>query len=218
MSRRAGYGPSRLACQEIDSAIAFAATVSRGAQAQTEGETVPKTSLAIRGSQCLLACAALVATLFITTGSAQAQATVFSFSFTQTDTYTAPLEGCLPQDLVGTVTFTDTTTGQVVDTGNNLFTVHGVDTYDYHLVLPDGMYVQSWLNREHFVFIANPPLTVQNVANQDFRTIYAADGTPVGTLSIHEVLHITYTDLNGNFTPDPGEITVQFDHFRLRCG
>jgi hypothetical protein len=40
----------------------------------------------------------------------------------------------------------------------------------------------------------------------------------VGTLSIHAVLHITYTDLNGNFTPDPGEITVQFDHFRLRCG
>lgn len=177
-----------------------------------------KTSLAVRGSQCLLACAALVATLFISTGSARAQATVFSFSDTHTETFTAPLEGCLPADLVGTVTLTETSTGQVVDTGHNVFTVHGVDAFDYRLDLPDGMYVQSGLNRDLFAFVANPPLTVFNVVTQDFRTIYAADGTPVGTLSIHAGSHITYTDLNGNFTPDPGEITAQFEYFHLRCG
>jgi hypothetical protein len=179
---------------------------------------VIKTSLAIRGSQCLLACAALIAALFISTGSAQAQATFLPFSFTETDTFTGPLEGCLPADLVGTITLTETTTGQFVFTGHNVYTVHGVNTYDEHLDLPNGMYVQSWLNREHFTFVANPPLSVFTSTGQDFRTIYAADGTPVGTLAINEVIHMTYTDLNGNSTPDPGEITVNFDHFRLRCG
>ena len=188
------------------------------AQLQQRGESVPKTSLAVRGFQCLLACAALVATLLISTGSAQAQATVFSLSDTSTETFTAPLEGCLPQDLVGTVTLTETISGQVVDTGKNVFTVHGVNTYDYHLDLPDGIYVQSWLNREYFAFVANPPLTVFNVVGQDFRKIYAADGTLIGTLSINEVSHITLRDTNGNGQPDPGEITAEFDHFHLRCG
>ena len=56
------------------------------------------------------------------------------------------------------------------------------------------------------------------VVTQDLRTIYAADGTPTGTLSIHAGGHITYNDLNGNFTPDPGEIAAEFGYFRLRCG
>jgi hypothetical protein len=105
----------------------------------------------------------------------------------------------------------------VVDTGK-VFTVHGVSAYDYHADFPNGMYVQSGLNRDIFSFVANPPLTVNTVADQDFRTIYAADGTPIGTLSIHETIHITFRDTNGNGAPDPGEISVQFDHFRLRCG
>ncbi len=109
-------------------------------------------------------------------------------------------------------------TGQVVDTGK-VFTIHGVNEYDIRLVLPDGRYVQSGrINRDRFVFVANPPLTVYNLVIQDFRTIYAADGTPIGTLSIHAGMHITYRDLNGNGTPDPGEITAQFEYFRLRCG
>jgi hypothetical protein len=106
----------------------------------------------------------------------------------------------------------------VVDTGKNVFTVHGVDEFNYHLELPDGRHVQSGLNRDLFVFVANPPLTVFNVVIQDFRTIYAADGTPVGTLSIHAGMHITFNDLNGNSMPDPGEITAEFEYFRLRCG
>ena len=179
---------------------------------------MPTTSLAVRGSQCLIACAALVAALFLSTGPAQAQATVDTFSFTETDTYTAPLEGCLPQDLVGTVTLTVTVTGQEVDRAQGGGAVHGVNTYDYRLDLPGGMYVQSGLSQEHFTFNVNPPLTVFNGVTQDIRTIYAADGTPVGTLSIHEVAHITWADRNGNSTPDPGEISVTFDHFRLRCG
>ena len=156
--------------------------------------------------------------MVISAGPAQAQATVTPVSFTQTETFTAPLEGCLPGDLVGTVTVTETFTGQVVDTGKNVFTVHGVDNFDYHLTLPDGRFVQSGLNRDLFVFVANPPHTVFNVVTQDFRTIYAADGTPTGTLTIHAGNHLTYNDTNGNHMPDAGEISAEFDYFRLRCG
>jgi hypothetical protein len=177
---------------------------------------MPKTSPAVRRVQRSLAGVALVVALLVPAGLAQAQATVFRFSETQTFTFTAPLEGCLPEDLVGTVTLTETSTGQVVDTGK-VFSVRGVDEFDYRLELPDGRYVQSGINRDRFVFVANPPLTVFNVAIQDFRTIYAADGTPLGTLSIHAGSHITFRDLNGNGMPDPGEISAEFDYFRLRC-
>ena len=176
-----------------------------------------KMSLGVRGIQFLAASAAIAGALLIPAGAAQAQATVFRFSGSDTETFSAPLEGCLPTDLVGNVTLTETTTGQAVDTGK-VFSVHGVTTYNYHADFPNGMYVQSGLNRDIFTFVANPPLTVNTVATQDFRTIYAADGTPVGTLSIHETIHITFRDTNGNGEPDPGEIKVQFDHFRLRCG
>jgi hypothetical protein len=177
-----------------------------------------KMSLAVRGVQLLAASAAIAGALVIPAGAAQAQATVFRFTIgPQTETFQAPLEGCLPPDLIGDVTQTETTTGQVVDTGK-VVNVHGVTAYDYHADFPNGMYAQSGLNRDIFTFHANPPLTVNSDATQDFRTIYAADGTPIGTLSIHETIHVTFRDTNGNGAPDPGEISVQFDHFRLRCG
>jgi hypothetical protein len=189
-----------------------------GLKFKLRGQAVTKLSLTVRGVQFLAASAAIVSALLIPAGAVQAQATVFRFSDTHTETFTGPLEGCLPPDLIGTATLTETTTGQVVDTGKNVFTVHGVNTFDYHGDFPNGIYVQSGLNRDIFVFVANPPLIVNNIATQDLRTIYAADGTPIGTLSIHETIHITFQDTNGNGQPDPGEITVQFDRFRLRCG
>jgi hypothetical protein len=122
--------------------------------------------------------ATLLVAVFLPVGAAQAQATVFRFVDTNTETFTAPLEGCLHEDLVGTVTLTETATGQVVDTGK-VVTVHGVNEYDARLALPDGRYVQSGrINRDLFEVVANPPLTVFNLAIQDFRMIYAADGTP----------------------------------------
>lgn len=137
----------------------------------------------------ILATLGLVAgMLAATAGSAQAKATVERFFGTHTDTFTSPLEGCLPEDVVGTVTVTETSTGQVVDTGKNVFTVHGVNAYDFHLDLPDGRYVQSWLDRDIYTIASNSPHNVYNVVTEDLRTIHAADGTVVGTLSIHAVL------------------------------
>ena len=149
----------------------------------------------------------------------QVEATVFRFSIPpHTETFTGPLEGCLPPDLIGTSTLTETSTGQVVDTGENVVIIHGVSTFDYHGDFPNGIYVQSGLNRDIFSFRFKPPRTVEHVVTQDFRTIYAGDGTPIGTLSIHANDQITIQDTNGNGEIDPGEFTVQFDHFRVHCG
>jgi len=179
---------------------------------------MPKTLPAVRRIQRSLAGVAVLVALLLPAGAAQAQATVFRFSDTHTETFSSPLEGCLPEDLVGTVTLTETATGQVVDTGT-VFTVRGVNEFDVRVEFPDGRYVQSGrINRDRYIFVANPPLTVQNVVIQDFRTIYAADGTPLGTLSIHAGFHITFRDLNGNEMPDPGEVSAEVGYFRLRCG
>jgi hypothetical protein len=175
-----------------------------------------RSSAVCRIQRCL-AGVVLLAALVLPAGLAHAQATVVRFSESHTQELTTALEGCLPEDLVGTGTLTETSTGQVVDTGKVL-TVRGVNEYDLHLVFPDGRYVQSGLSRDRYVFVANSPLTVYNAVTQDFRTIYAADGTPIGTLSIHAGVHVTYRDLNGNDMPDPGEITAEFEYFRLRCG
>jgi hypothetical protein len=82
----------------------------------------PKGSPAVRRVQRSLAGVVLLVALVLPAGFAQAQATVFRFSDTHTDDITTSLEGCLPEDLVGTGTLTETSTGQVVDTGK-AFTV-----------------------------------------------------------------------------------------------
>ena len=58
---------------------------------------MPKTPPAVRRVQRSLAGVALA----VPAGLAQAQATVFRFEVIQTSTFDAPLEGCLPEDLVG---------------------------------------------------------------------------------------------------------------------
>jgi hypothetical protein len=158
-----------------------------------------------------------MASLLTFAPSAHASATVDRFFGTQTQTFTAPLEGCLPDDLVGTVTVTETSSGQLVETPAG-FIVHGLNEYDYRAVFPDGRYVESGLDRDLYVFVTHGPHGVYNLVSQDARTIFAADGTPVGTLAIHAGSHITWNDRNGDGILDPGDISATLDSFRLRCG
>jgi hypothetical protein len=154
--------------------------------------------------------------LLATAAVASADAVISRFSFSQTQVFPVAGYFCLP-DSVGTATQTETLTGQNVETPSGVFTFHGVDTYNIHIDFADGSYVQSGLNQEHSSFVLNSPLTVGTMANQDFETVYNAQGQPIGKIMIHEIIHVTFMDLNGNGQPDPGEITVQFDRFRLSC-
>jgi hypothetical protein len=153
----------------------------------------------------------------LSTSPAHAAAVVSRFSNSNTEVF--PVSGyfCLP-DEVGTATQTETTTGQAVEAASGAFTVHGKSVFDIRVTFPDGTYVQSGpLNRDVFAFVLNSPLTAFTRTVIDVETIYNAQALPVGKIAIHETIHTTYTDLNGNGQPDEGEIKVTFDRFRLRC-
>jgi hypothetical protein len=152
----------------------------------------------------------VVGVIVLTATSAQAQATIDRFSGQHTEIFTAPLEGCLPEDQVGTVTVTETSTGQRVDSGNGVVTVHGVNVYNYHLALPDGRYVQSWTDRDLYSTVDSSTHFVSTMVTQDFRTVYSADGTPERRLAIHAGAHVTYNFITG-------EVASEFEYFRLRC-
>jgi hypothetical protein len=160
----------------------------------------------------------LVLALFavvVPAGIAQAQASVFRFEFQEPLPGSTALPECLPPDLIGTQTGTETTVGQVTDTGHS-FQVHGTTTLAYRVVFPDGRYVVGTAV-EHFTFIAAPPQTVSNTVIQEPRTIYSADGQPIGKVFLHALSHVTFRDANGNSVPDPGEITANVDRFFFTC-
>lgn len=148
---------------------------------------------------------------------AHAAAVVSRDSASRTDVFTAGEFFCLPPDQVGTVTMTENSTGQFVETDGGVFAFHGVDAFDVRVDFQDGSYIRSGLDRDLKSFVLNPPLTVFTVITQDMETIYNAQGQPIGSLAVHIVSHLTYTDLNGNGQPDDGEVKAQVDRFRLRC-
>jgi hypothetical protein len=103
----------------------------------------------------------LLSTLFVLllpAGLAHARATVFRFEFQDSLPDSTALPECLPPDLVGTQTGTETTVGQVTETGRT-FQVHGTTTLEYRVAFPDGRYVVGTAV-EHFSFIVAGPQTV----------------------------------------------------------
>ncbi|MGW5423277.1 hypothetical protein [Streptomyces sp. NPDC003943] len=166
------------------------------------------------------ALAAATGLLAVATTPAHARQVVVvdHFDETHTETYDAPLEGCLPADLVGSVTLTEHSVGKVVRSGRALV-VTGLNTVDFRMTLPDGRTVRSNVNYDRFnIVLTAPHHTVESTDTLDERTIYAADGTPVGTLTIKERRRFVYEDANLNGMPDPGEVTVDHSSFRLTCG
>jgi hypothetical protein len=159
--------------------------------------------------------AALVSLL---AGASYGRATAGSFHATSppfSDTITNyPCFDGIPVTMTGTVT----SDGHFTEVDPRHFSVHGTDTIDYHVDLGDGRYAIGQVI-EHFGFRVNMnrPRTTETGAQQELATIYAADGQPIGTISVHVTTHVTYADLNGNFEPDPGEITASVDRLGIRC-
>jgi hypothetical protein len=153
--------------------------------------------------------------LLLPAGLAHAQATVFRFEFQDPLPDSTALPECLPPDLVGTQTGTETTVGQVTETGKT-FQVHGTTTLEYRVVFPDGRYVVGTAV-EHFSSILAGAQTVSTTPIQERRTIFSAEGETIGQVFIHAVSHLTFRDTNGNGVPDPGEITANVDRFFFTC-
>lgn len=160
-----------------------------------------------RSLSLTVACACLMALGLGPVAPAQAEAVVEQESSTQTFSFTTP-DFCFPEDLIGRATLTETSTGQSVRTPGGLLTVHGVDEFQWQIVFPDGRYVTSDLNRDRFAFVGSPAGAVFTRVTQDFRTIYAADGTPIGSVMVHGVFHFTMRD---------GQVTASVEKFHVRC-
>lgn len=154
------------------------------------------------------------AAILLSAGPAQARAEITEF----TDTQPLPTATALPEcldDTVGSQVGTETVVGQVTDTGG---TVHarGSDTLTYTVTFEDGRFVTG-AAVEHFSFTAAGSTVTNTVAINESRTVFSADGTPVGAVGLHAISHITFRDLNSNGQPDSGEISTAVDRFFFTC-
>jgi hypothetical protein len=178
-----------------------------------------KTSTGIR--RALLAALIAAVGLALAAGVANGRATQGSFEFTETFSDTVDDSGtCLGAGAVGVINGTSSVSVHFTDTypPKRGFHVAGTDTATYRIDYDDGRYIVG-RSTSHFVFEDNPDQlrTVNTDVAQDAGALYAADGTLLGEVTVHAVFHITFSDTNGNFEPDPGEVTANVDQFRLTC-
>ncbi len=160
------------------------------------------------------AIAALCALGAATPSFGQATASAFSSQDTLSDTEIGIL-GCLP-DVTGTLSGTETVAGHIVDTGHS-FHVSGTETQSYRIDFTDGRYLTSY-SPSHFEFNTNArDRSVFTQDQQDRGTLYAADDSVIGAVTVFTLTHFTFSDGNGNGSPDPGEITTEVSDFRISC-
>jgi hypothetical protein len=146
----------------------------------------------------------------------------FVGSFYDQSTFTDAVPGDYPcfAGVTGTITATDTVSGRY-NNAPAYFHFEGNETFDYRIDFTDGRYViGGWT--AHFTEEANSESgTVHQLdsgATHERATVYAADGSPSGTVSIFSNFHTTWSDFNHNHQPDPGELTATVDHVRVTCG
>jgi hypothetical protein len=96
--------------------------------------------------------------------------------------------------------------------------VDGTNDSTYRADFPDGRYALGE-ETDHFAFsfsLSNPTAVDTN-AQQEEATLYAADDQPIGTIVVRVIHHTTFMDDNGNFEPDPGELTSSVYRIGIRC-
>ena len=164
----------------------------------------------------VIGCFSLFVIAFVAVQPAYGKATIVRFKFENTFSDTGGNE-CLSLEMIGIVNGTETVTGQIVDTDPG-FHVYATTNLNYRVDFSDGSYVLGF-SVEHITFSINrlDSRTTSTVAIHEPRTIYDADGQPIGKVMIHFISHITYSDANGNGQPDPDEIAANVEDFRFIC-
>jgi hypothetical protein len=165
----------------------------------------------------LIAAVLTVALLALGASASYGRATAGSFEFTDSfsDTVTNyPCSGGAPVTMTGTIT----TSGHFTEIDPGHFSVHGTNSSEYRADFGDGRYALGE-EADHFSLSFNlrRPRATDTNAQQERATLYAADGHAIGTITVHVIFHATYSDENGNFEPDPGEITTTFRRIRTTC-
>jgi hypothetical protein len=121
--------------------------------------------------------------------------------------------------VTGTITGTDTVSGRY-NNAPDFFHFEGTETFDYRIDFTDGRYVIGGFSA-HFAETANAESGIvrqkDSGASQERATVYAADGSPTGAVTISGTFHTTWADLNDNHQVDPGEITASVDRLKVTC-
>jgi len=145
---------------------------------------------------------------------------VGTFYDQSTSTDTVPGDYPCFAGVTGTATATDTVSGHY-NNAPAFFHFEGTETLDGRIDFADGRYVIGG-SIAHFAEEANAESgTVHQIDSRETReraTVYAADGSPSGTVTVVSNSHTTWTDSNHNHQPDPGEISAVVDHVRVTCG
>jgi hypothetical protein len=121
--------------------------------------------------------------------------------------------------VTGTITGTDTLSGRY-NNSPDFFHFEATHTFDYRIDFTDGRYVIGGFST-HLTETANAESGVvrqkDSEAGQERATVYAADGTATGTVTISGTFHTTWIDKDADWQVDPGEITASVDRFRVTC-
>jgi hypothetical protein len=148
--------------------------------------------------------------------AAPARAVVGAFhderTFSDTVTNWPCAEG-VPVLMTGTVT----SDGHFTETASHV-SVQGTDAIDYRVDLADGSYALGHvIDNFKFAINFNRPRNVESSTQREQANLYSADGGTIGTMEVSVTYHVTYADLNGNFEPDPDEITADVDRLKVTC-
>jgi hypothetical protein len=158
--------------------------------------------------RCALLAGMSTAAVLACTGVASASAVVTRFTFSTSETFADAPPECMPVVKSGVTTATDTGSGQITENANG-FAAHLSDLMVYRTDFADGSYLTGSAVG-HTTFIGHGTRFVSNDVVQEPRTIYAADGTAIGTVMIHFLSHITVNTVTG-------EASASIERFFFTC-
>jgi hypothetical protein len=128
-------------------------------------------------------------------GVASASATVTRFTFSETETFADAPSECMPVVKSGVTTATESGSGQVTETDNGS-AVHVSGTFVYRTDFSDGSYLTG-VAHSHTSIVDSGEHTIFTDVIREPRTIYSADGTAIGTVMIHALVHTTTNNVTG---------------------
>jgi hypothetical protein len=161
-----------------------------------------------------LAIAAL--TCLVLAGKSHAAADAGSFRFQEAIVLPMDLtDTCLGPGATGTLIGTNTNVGRYTQDATSGFHSRGTITTDFRLDLADGRSIVGTLV-DHESFNGTPDVN-QTDAIQGSATLYDPAGEPLGPLTVHLIMHVTWRDLNGNHQPDPDEFSANVERITLGC-
>jgi hypothetical protein len=157
----------------------------------------------------------------IDTGRQAGNSTVTVGTFYDQEQFSDTVQGDYPcfAGVTGTIAGVDTLSVHY-NNAPPFFHMEGTETVDYRVDFSDGRYaIGESSNRVDLS--ANSESGVVKISEtypgEEHATVYAPDGTVIGTVTIRGVFHLTWSDLNHNGQPDPGEINATVDQVRVGC-